>query len=308
MRNQSIGRGEATPDLSIITINWNTSELLEQCIESMYQNSGGLLFEIAVIDNASEGTGFQNVKERFSQHPEITWIENDTNVGGLAENQPLSQCRGRYLLLLGSDVTLLPGALQNMVEFLDKTQEAGAVTARLLNPDMSPQNYYFKAWNLSMCFFSTGLGKLLDRVLMNRQLERFYFGGSVDSTKLTTVEQAPGACFMLRWEAVNEDYIVDERFPFFFNDADLCKRIYDNGYKIFLLPQANVIHDQSAAFKKADSRWRDKEYRRSAIQYFKKYHRFKGLFLPMIFFLEDATRFLHYSFQRRREPKIKTDG
>ena len=286
-------------DLSIIIVNWNVAELLGKCIRSILQNSDGFSFDIVVIDNASEGTGFQKVIKKFSRKSNITWIENVNNIGCLADNQALPLCHGQYLLLLGPDVIVLPGALTKMVEFLDQRQEAGAVTAKLLNPDMSPQNYYFKTWNLSMCFFSTGIGKFVDRFLAGRRFERLYFGEIVDSTRLNTVEQAAGACFMLRREAIKEDYLVDDDFPFYFNDSDLCRRIYENGFHIYILPQAEVIHDQSAAFKNADPRWRDEEFRRSAIKYFKKYHTWKVPALKMIFLLEDMTRFLFYTILKR---------
>ena len=203
---------------------------------------------------------------------------------------------------------MLPGALIKMVEFLDQGQEAGAVTAKLLNPDMSPQNYYFKTWNLSMCFFSTGIGKLVDRLLAGKRFERLYFGESVDSTRLNTVEQASGACLMLRREALKEDYLIDENFPFFFNDSDLCKRICENGYKIYILPQAEVIHDQSAAYKKAEGRWRDLEYKSGAIKYFKKYHSWKVPALKMIFLLEDVTRILFSAIPGRGGSKKEKNG
>ena len=308
MKTGSIKIDKSRIDLSIIVINWNIAELLEKCIRSILQNSDDLSFDMVVIDNASEGTGFQKVIKKFSRKSNITWIENESNIGGLAANQALPLCHGKYLLLLGPDVTVLPSALIKMVEFLDQGQEAGAVTAKLLNPDMSPQNYYFKTWNLSMCFFSTGIGKLVDRLLAGKRFERLYFGESVDSTRLNTVEQASGACLMLRREALKEDYLIDENFPFFFNDSDLCKRICENGYKIYILPQAEVIHDQSAAYKKAEGRWRDLEYKSGAIKYFKKYHSWKVPALKMIFLLEDVTRILFSAIPGRGGSKKEKNG
>lgn len=308
MRMKRIGMDEIRTDLSIIIVNWNIAELLEKCIGSVLQNSYGFSFDMVVIDNASEEPGFMKVEKKFSNLANITWIKNDHNIGSLADNQALSLCRGRYLLLLGPDVMVLPGALRQMVSFLQEKQKAGGVTARLLNPDMTPQNYYFKIWSLSMCFFSTGIGKLVDRLLAGSRFERRYFGESVDSTKLTMVDQVPGACFMLRREALKEDYLVDEDFPFFFNDADLCRRIYENGFNIYILPQAEVVHDQSAAYKNADPRWRDVEFRRGAIKYFKKYHTWKVPALKMIFLLESVTRFLFYTFLERGGSKKENDG
>lgn len=281
------------PDVSIRIINWNTHELLEQCLTSVIQNTKDVSFEIVIIDNNSTGTGFKKVKEKFSGYTNITWIENDKNRGGLVDDQTLPYCHGRYLLILGPDAVVLPQSLKKMVEFLDNNEEAGAVTAKLLNLDGSPQNYYYKFWNLRMFFFSTILGGALDKIFFKDRFKLHYFGGDVDPSKITIVEQPAGACLMLRWDPPVVDYITHEDFPFYFGDVDLCKRIYANGYKIFLLPSAEVIHFKGSSFKKADSDWKRKEYKSSAIKYFKKYHKNKLIFLKLILFSDDAVKYIY---------------
>jgi len=280
-------------DVSIRIINWNTNELLDQCLTSIIQNTDGVSYEIIVVDNNSTDMGFKSVKEKFLKYSNITWIENDKNIGGLADNQALQYCQGRYILILGPDTIVLPQALKRMVDFLDKNKEAGAVTAKLLNPDMSPQNYYYKFWNLSMLFFSTVLGQLIDRIFFKSRFTQYYFGGDIDSSKTTIIEQPAGACLMLRWDPPVVDYIIDKDFPFYFGDVDLCKRIYNNGYKIFLLPFAEVIHFQGSSFNKADSNWKKKESRLSLIKYFKKYHKSKVIFLKLIILLKDAIKYIY---------------
>ena len=205
-------------DVSIRIINWNTSELLDQCLTSIIQNTDSVSYEILIVDNNSKGMGFTRVKEKFSKYSNITWIENDKNIGGLADNQALQYCQGRYILILGPDTIVLPQALKRMVDFLDKNKEAGAVTAKLLNPDMSPQNYYYKFWNLSMFFFSTMIGRLIDKIFFKDRFRRYYFGGDIDPSKTTIVEQPAGACLMLRWDPPIVDYITNEDFPFYFGD------------------------------------------------------------------------------------------
>lgn len=81
------------------------------------------------------------------------------------------------MLLIGPDTIVLPQCLKKMVDFLDNNEEAGAVTAKLLNPDGSPQNYYDKLWNLSMFLFSTMVGGLVDRIFFKNKFRRYYFGG-----------------------------------------------------------------------------------------------------------------------------------
>jgi len=287
--------GRSKPDVSIITINWNTADLLEQCLESIVQSTKNISYEIIIIDNDSEGKDFKKVKEKFSEYTHFTWIENDKNIGASAANQAMPLCQGKYLLILGPDTIVKAGTFEKMVDFLDNNKEAGAVTAKLLNPDGSPQNYYYKFWNLPMVFLSTMVGRAIDKIFFRYRLRRYYFGGNIDAEKLTVVEQPAAACFMLRPGPVTADYLIDENFPFYYNDVDLCKRIYDSGSKILLLPFAEVIHFQSSAFKKVKPNWVRKEWRSSLIKYFKKHHKNKVIFLRLILLLDDVVpRFLRF--------------
>ena len=296
MRCKKCDDGQPQPDVSIIVINWNTDKLLEQCLTSIVENTKDISYEMMIIDNNSAGTGFKRVKQRFSEYSNFNWIENTENIGGIANNRVMPDCRGRYLLLLGPDTVLLPQCLDKMVDFLDNEKEAGAVTAKLLNPDRSPQNYYYKFWNLPMAFFSTPVGQLMDAILFRGRFKRYYFGGDIDPNKISVIEQPAGACFMLRPESLDADYITDESIPFYCGDVDLCKRIYQSGYKIFLLPSAEVIHFLSSSFKLTDKKWRVKERRSSLIKYFKKYHKRKVIFLKLIIVLDVATTYVYTKF------------
>lgn len=296
--------GRAKPDVSIIILNWNTNKLLEQCLTSIIQNTNGISYEIMIVDNNSAGTGFKKVKQKFSEYANFLWIENNKNVGGIADNQVLPYCRARYLLLMGPDTIILPQSLKRMVEFLDNNEEAGAVTAKLLNPDGSPQIYYVRLWNLSMVFFSTNVGRVIDKIFFKDRFKRYYFGGDIDTNKITMVEQPPSACFMFRRDPIATDCIIDEDFPFYFADVDLCRRIYDNHYKIFLLPSAEIIHFQGSSFKKADSDWKIKEYRSSLIKYFKKYHKSKVIFLRLILILDRVIKHIYKKLYPTWEEKV----
>jgi len=293
MRCKKCDDGRPQPDVSIIVINWNTDKLLEQCLTSIVENTKDISYEMMIIDNNSAGTGFKRVKQRFSEHTNFNWIENSENIGGIANNRVMPDCGGRYLLLMGPDTVVHPQCLDKMVDFLDNEKEAGAVTAKLLNPDGTPQNYYFKFWNLPMVFFSTGIGQLIDKIFLKGRFKRYYFGGDIDPNMINVVEQPAGVCFMLRWDSLAADYITDESIPFYCGDVDLCKRIYQSGYKIFLLPSAEVIHYTSSSFKQTDKKWRVREQRASSIKYFKKHHKRKVIFLKLIIVLDVATTYVY---------------
>ena len=286
-------------DVSIIIVNWNTDKLLQQCLTSIIKNTKNVKYEVMIVDNNSKGNGFKVVQQQFSGYKNFFWFENDKNIGGLADNQVLPYCKGRYLLQLGPDTIITDQAIEKMVNFLDENEKVGAVAAKLINPDGSPQNYYYKFWSLSMVFFSCGIGKFIDRIFFKNRFERYYFGKDIDTSKVTIIEQPAMACLMFRRKPFAVNYIIDEDFPFYFNDVDLCKRIYDSGYKIFLLPSAQVIHFQSSSFKKANSEWKAQESRKSLIKYFEKYHRNKTKLLKLILAVNDSARFIYKRLFRK---------
>lgn len=244
-----------------------------------------------MVDNQSTEPGFEDVQKKFSQYKNIIWIKNPRNTGGLVDGLTLPYCRGRYLLILGPDVIVLPNAIKNMIDFMDAHKDAGAVTAKILNPDRSPQIYIYRFWNLPMVFFSSYIGHTIDKMIFKSYFRKSYFGDFLKNvSEPTVVEQPSGACLMLRWDPPVVAYVTDREFPFYFGDVDLCKRIYLNGYKIYLLPSAEVIHRQSSAFKKADPNWKAIEYTKSLIKYFRKYHENQVWMLKLILLANYALR------------------
>jgi GT2 family glycosyltransferase len=281
------------PKVSAIIVNWNVANLLDLCLASLLRNAADVSWEAVIVDNNSSGTSFRDVRNKYAGFPQFRWIENKENIGNVAANQGWRISRGQYLLELGPDAAVLPGAVANMAEFLDGHPEAGAVAARFLNPDGTPQNYYYRHWNLIMCFLTTGLGKLIDKKIFCHAKEIKYFGYDLDTRKIITVEQPAGACLLVRREALAPGDLVDRRFPFYFDDADQCQRIADKGYKIYILPSAEIIHDQCASFNKTNNDWREREFRRSAVRYFQKFHPGQVVFLKILFLLTSATKSLY---------------
>jgi len=144
-----------------------------------------------------------------------------------------------------------------------------------------------------MVFSFTIIGRIIDIVLYNERSRIKYHNLDLDFSKVTEIEKPAGACLLARANLlIEENYLIDPYFPFFFNDDDLCKRIYKKQYKIFLLPHISVIHDRGSAFKKSNSMWARQEFIMSQIKYFRKYHNQEIKKLKMILLLDSLTRFV----------------
>ncbi|MBI4744911.1 MAG: glycosyltransferase family 2 protein [Actinobacteria bacterium] len=145
--------------LSIIIVNWNTKNLLKDCLNSIFDNSPSFKFEVIVVDNASTDGSPQMVTDYFSF---VKLISNDSNKGfSYANNRGIERSIGQYILLLNSDTVVFKKALENMISFMDNNPEAGAVGCRLLMSDGTIQPYIFGDDPTLLCLLKRNIRKLL---------------------------------------------------------------------------------------------------------------------------------------------------
>ena len=225
---------QSMPQVSVIVVNWNTRELLLQCLQSVYDTGAGLPLEVIVVDNGSTDGSVAAVREHF---PQARLFVNEENLGFVrANNQALAVARGRYMLLLNSDAALRPGALSALCRFMDRHPEAGIVGGKLLNPDGSFQSSY-------MDFPSLG-----DEILLMTKLHRFlrssYFPSHPpqESQKVQEADWVSGACLMIRREAVEQVGGLDEDYFMYSEEVDWCWRVKQAGWKVYYLPEAEILH------------------------------------------------------------------
>ncbi len=275
-------------DISIVVLNYNTSDLLNGALESIVATVGDLNVDVTVIDNASIDGGLAQVSPAFKSDSRFSFIQRDKNIGWAAINVMLAK-GGRYILTLDPDAVLHPGALQTLLAFMDRMPKAGAATAKLLNSDGTPQLYYRRIMTPSMAFFTTLFGRVIDKYLLGlRELKRYRYD-DLNLDIMSEVEQPAWPCLIWRREALGP-YIVDKDIPFYFVDVDMSRRVYDNGYKIYMVPQATITHLKSASFGRTNDAWRRREYNRSILYYFRKHHSYAYWILLPMFLIDHVLR------------------
>jgi GT2 family glycosyltransferase len=243
--------------LSIIIPSYNTKKLTLACINSIYENKPRFSYEIIIVDNASTDGSSEEILRLNKK--EILVIANSENLGfSKAVNQGIIASKGKYKLLLNSDTLVTEGALDEMVEFAQKEKDAGVVGARLLNADGSiqPSCYNFPTvWRSIQQYW---LGK-------KGVMDKFYPQG--DSP--TEVEAVVGAAFLISPLAINKVGLMDEKYFMFYEDLDYCRKVWQNGLKVYYLPSARIVHFHGQSGKmKVDppNQWR------RLIPSSKKYH------------------------------------
>src|SRR3972149_4921562 len=111
-------------DVSIIIVNWNTKELLANCIRSIIERTEAGKYEIIVVDNASTDGSAEMMRDRF---PYINLIESKKNLGfAKGNNRALAEVGGKYVLYLNPDTELKTNAIYGVANFLDTYSEYGA--------------------------------------------------------------------------------------------------------------------------------------------------------------------------------------
>jgi len=258
-------------DLSIIIVNWNTKDLLLQCLGSLCQGAKGIEKEIFVVDNSSSDGSGAAVRKRF---PEINLIENRANMGfAKANNQAISLSSGKYLLLLNPDTRVKDEAIPEMLSFMNAHAKAGLAGAQLLNADGSKQN--------SIANFPSLATELLNKSLLRWLFPEKFPGKETNYLGPVEVDSVIGACMLVRRETVEQVGLLDENFFLFLEETDWCYRMKKAGWKIYHLPQAEVLHfqGQSAETERGKAKI---EYYRSRYHYFRKN---RGSFQPSVLFI-----------------------
>lgn len=257
-----------TMTLSIVIANWNTKELIKQCINSILDHPPtDKEFEIIVIDNGSTDGSLEYLE---TLREKIKLISNDVNRGyAAATNQGMKEAKGEFVLLLGSDTIMHEGTLTECMDFLRKNKNCGAVSCKLLNPDGSVQNNLKKFPRLRNAFFA---------YLSFDKLNRDYDMAEFKYDKSIIAEQIATTFFMTRRDLLKEVGYFDEAYRILYNDVDLCHKINDLGYDLCFLHTCSITHYGSHSTKNADFALRKKMYG-DIYRYYKNYFGFKAKFL-----------------------------
>lgn len=238
------------PDLTITIVSWNTCELLRSCLQSIQQSNPHISYEIHVVDNASADGSAEMVRTEF---PSLKLIVNQENIGfAAANNQSWKQAQGRYWLLLNSDAEVKPRALDTLVAFMDAHPQAGLATAKLLNPDSSPQycaQPVPSIWRL-----------LLETARVHKLFPASWRGRVLLSTYWNYQATIPvgwtwGTALIARRAAVEEVGALSDDFFMYGEDLEWCLRMRRHGWKVWFCHNAEVLHygGQSSAKKWDDN-------------------------------------------------------
>ncbi len=236
-------------DVSVVIVNWNTRDILRDCLRTIYDQTRRVSFEVIVVDNASQDGSPDMVRAEF---PQAQLVANVANVGyAAANNQGIRIAQGRYVLVLNSDTLILDRAIDKMVDFADAHPQAGVLGCRVRNRDGTLQ---------PTCFmFPSALNSLLSALYLNKLFPRSRFFGREamtwwDRNDIREVQVVTGCFLFLRREALEAVGYMDERFFMYAEETDWCYRFRQMGWQVLFTPAAEIIHlgGQSTAQRSAE--------------------------------------------------------
>jgi GT2 family glycosyltransferase len=227
--------------VSIIILNYNTTALLLNCIQSIYDHTTGISFEVIVVDNASPSSPEHQLAQRF---PGVKHIQNTANNGfSRGNNLGVNAATGRYFSLLNSDTLLIENSFKKCVDFMEnnQAQPIGLLGCKLLNADASLQKSFH--WSAARFAKIIQANPIYNKLFKDRLARKHIQWVDTAHTKTGAVDWLAGAFFLRHREtALAHSFLLDEDFFMYFEDVELCRRINRNGYNVVYFTETALIH------------------------------------------------------------------
>lgn len=257
--------------LSFIIVSYNTSEITQKCVQTINKFIPNQ--EIIVVDNGSQDDTVKQLKKIDN----VKIVENGANFGfSKANNIGLKIATSNNIIFLNSDIELIDNSLIKMLEYFKKHPETGIIGPQFLNPDLSIQDSVFPEQNIHNAF-----KEFWQRI--PHQYSK-YTPTSSDPQKVWAIS---GGFILTKKDYFESIGAWNEKYFFYFEDMDLCRKINKNGGHVVYFPECKVIHRHGASGKSiasADNQWK------RLIPGSKKYH---GIFTHY------AINFVIWSSQKR---------
>lgn len=222
-------------DVSIILVSYNTKDLTRNCLNSVYEKTTGLNYDLWVVDNDSKDGSPEMIKNEF---PQVKLIESKENLGfGRANNLAIRQSNAKYVFLLNTDTILINNAVKILFDFLENpvNQKYGACGGNLYDENMkkSPVGGSFPSLKI-LALRAMGLSPFFKKAFQKAKYRK--------DEDFTEVDVVIGADLMMRKSILDEIGLFDERFFLYIEETELQYRMKKHGYKSIIVPDSKIIH------------------------------------------------------------------
>lgn len=250
-------------NVSIIIVHFKVKQLLIDCLESIYKNTKGVIFEIIVVDNDERKTISTDLKRIF---PQIIYVPNRNRGFAQGNNIGAKYAKGKYLFFLNPDTRVLENSIKKLYEFLERHEEAGIVSPLLVDKQLKPfKTQSRKELTIKNAIYSFSF---LRNFFPKKSIYNDPFFKKWDNKQAIEVETVPGAALMIPKKLFSRIKGFDEDFFLYFEENDISKRIRNLGYHLYVDPKSKIIHLVGKSTKNLEDA--GKIFRKSRFYYLKK--------------------------------------
>ena len=228
-------------DVSIIVVTYNTLRMTSECIESIFAHTYGVVFEVILVDNASN----DGSKQFFEEDTRIRYIYSKENLGfGRANNLGYESAQGNYIFLLNSDTLLLNNAVKIFYDFMETSpSKIGCIGCELIDGNDKPIGSYGDF---------PGIRNFLGRILLSYKLNIPLLLGKSKGAKIfpLVVDYVTGADLFIRRKVIDECGFFDPDFFMYFEETEMQFRYKKKGYISQIINTPAIKHFHGASNKK----------------------------------------------------------
>ena len=218
--------------VDVIILSWNGVEFLERCLSSLMSQTY-TRSRLLVVDNASTDGSVAMVRHHF---PQVEIVENESNLGFAGGvNVGLGRCTGHIAVLLNQDTEFREDWLESLIRAMESDGAVGVAGCKLLYADGKTLQHAG-----GVLSYPSAIGAHRGR----GELDRGQYDEKPD------VDFVTGAALAVRSDVLQEIGLLDEGFFFYYEDADLCLRAKEAGYRVRYVPTAVGIHHEGTAVRK----------------------------------------------------------
>ncbi len=233
-------------DLSVIIVTFKSENLIEKCLDSIYDTVKNLNFEVIISDNSPNDNTAGVINKIKSKYKDLTFIKNKKNEGfSKGNNIGIKKAHGEYVLFLNPDMVLKENSLMGVFEFMKLHPEAGAATCKvvLLNGELDDSCHrgFPTPWR-AFCHFTK-----LSRMFPKSKLFSGYNLTYLNLSKIHEIDSLAGSFMMMPYLVGKKLNWWDEDFFFYGEDIDFCYRIKESGLKIYFVPEFSALHYKGAS-------------------------------------------------------------
>jgi N-acetylglucosaminyl-diphospho-decaprenol L-rhamnosyltransferase len=257
----------AASTLGVVIVNYRTFDLTMQCVASLLAHAIAPAEHIVVVDNDSPDDSGERL--RASLPSGVRTVLSKHNGGfGAGVNLGVAALPTDLVLVLNPDTYFLQNRVAAIQRLFDDNERVGIAGLKLINPDGSLQFSARRFYSIpDILARRTALGRLapLRKLVSSHLLKRNWRGGPFEA------DWVMGTGFVVRRTAFEHVGRMDEGYFLYFEEVDLCARMWVKGWKVMALPEAELVHEHQRHSQAGIWSTSGQTHLRSMVRFFTKF-------------------------------------